>query len=226
MSAVKPGYTKTTTAKKTASGKDSAARTLNPVNSTVVTDDGEEVRVVEAVTQYVLQDTAEKSAKAAKERSGEIIRTYAGTVREENALAGDYQKTLCVLGREVKGVQYAVSASNTDKFSVPSAKEDIEAIKAVMGSAFDTVFEQTVELSIKKNVMEDDSLRKELSQVLFKALGVEGIKRFFKKEDTWRVKKNMAENQYTLDKTVREALRTHAKQAADALKDASESVTA
>ena len=221
MSSVKPGYAKATTALKTASGKDSAARSLDPVDSTVVTEEGRVVRVVEAVTSYVLQDSAEKAAKEAKDKSAEVIRTYAGTVRDENAVHGDYQKTLCVLGQKVKGVQYAVNASNIDKFSVPKAKEDIEAIRTVMGPAFESVFEQTVELSIKKNVMENDSLRKELSQVLFKALGVEGIKRFFEKEDTWKVKKGMAESQYALDKTVREALRTHAKQAADSLKDAS-----
>ena len=224
MSSVKPGYAKTTTAVKTASGAESAARAIDPINSTVVTDEGEEVRVVEAVTQYVLQDTAEKAAKEAKEKQAAVIRTYTGTVRDENALAGEYQKTLRVLGRQIKGVQYAVDASHTDKYSVPDSKEDIERIKTLMGPAFETVFEQTVELSIKKNVMENETLRKELSQVLFKALGVEGIKKFFKKEDTWRVKKGVAENQYMLDKAVREALRANAKQAADALKDASAAV--
>jgi hypothetical protein len=222
MATVKTGYTKTTTALKTASGKDSAARALDPGNSTVIKDDNEEVKVVEAVTQYVLQDSAEKAAKLAKDDAADVIRVYAGTVRDENALAGDYQKTLRVMGRQIKSQQLAVDVASLDKFSVPKKKEDVLAIKALMGdAAFETVFEQTVELSIKKSVMENDALRKELSQTLFKALGVEGIKKFFEKEDTWKVKKGMAEDQYTLSATVREALKTHAPQAKDSIKDAS-----
>jgi hypothetical protein len=218
---VKPGYAKTTTALKTASGKDSAARALDPKDSAVLTDDGTEIKIAEAVTQYVLQDTAEKAAKESKEKSAAVVRAYASTVRDESALSGDYQKTLRVLGKQVKKVQYAVDASQVDKFTAPKSKDDIEAIRTVMGPAFESVFEQTVELSIKKSVIENDTLRKELSQALYKALGVEGIRKYFEKEDTWRVKKGMAETQYSLSKTVRDALHTHTKPAADALKDAS-----
>jgi hypothetical protein len=224
MATVKTGYAKATTAVKTASGKDSAARAIDPKDSTVVTDESTEVRVVEAVTQYVLQDTAEKAAKEAKEKSATVIRTYTGTVRDENALTGDYQKTLRVMGRQVKSTQFAVDASHMDKFSVPKSKEDIAAIKTIMGPAFETVFEPTVEISIKKNVMENDALRKELSQALFTALGMDGIKKYFEREETWRVKKGMAETQYSLEKKVRDALRSSVKQTSDSLKDASSAV--
>jgi hypothetical protein len=221
MSMLKTGYPKVTTAVKTAAGKESTARAIDPADATVVLDDQTEVRVVEAVTQYVMQDTAEKAAKEAKEKSAEVIRTFTGTVRDENALDGKYQKTLRVMGRKVKGMQFAVDAMHTDKFTAPKVKDDILAIKALMGPAFDSVFEETIELSIKKSVMENDALRKELSVVLFNALGIEGIKKFFEKEETWKVKKGMAEDQYRLEKAVRETLRSKVKQAADAIKDAS-----
>jgi phosphoribosyl-ATP pyrophosphohydrolase len=222
MPMLKAGYSKTTTPLKTAAGKDSAIRGLDPKGSTVILDDTTEQEVAAAVTKYVLEDTAEKAAKEAKEKAGEVIRLYASTVRDENALCGDYQKTLRVLGTKVKDVQYAVDAAHQDKFSVPKSKDDIEAIRKILGPLFESVFEETTEISIKDSVLKNDTLRKELSQLLFKALGTEGIKKYFDRDTTWTVKKGMAEDQFKLDKVVREVLKTKVPQAKDSLKDASD----
>jgi len=222
MPTLKTGYAKTTTALKTANGKDSVIRAVDPADSIVVLDDRSEVKVAAAVTSYFLHDAQEKAAKEAKEASAEIVRLYAGSVRDDNALNGEYQKTLRVVGTKVKKVQYAVDAAHTDKFTAPKSKDDIEAIKTALGSNFDTIFEESVEIGIKDTVMKNDTLRKELSKVLFDALGAEGIKKYFDRETTWRVKKGMAEDQYKLEKAVREILRTKAPQAKDALKDASD----
>ncbi len=221
MPTLKPGYATQTSLLKTASGEDSAVRALDAMNAIVVHDDGTEQNVAQAVVKYVIQDTEEKAAKAAKEKAAEVIRLFAGTVRDENALNGDYQKTLRIVGSEIKNTQYAVDASHIDKFSVPKKKADLDALKATLGTAFNSIFEPTIEISIKKSVLENDDLRKELSAALFKALGADGIRKYFDKEETFRVKKGMAEAQYALEKTVREALRKNVKQTADALKDAS-----
>jgi hypothetical protein len=223
---LKVGYTKTTTPLITDAGEVSAVRALDASTSTVIADDGVEVRVADAVVSYVVQDTAEKAAKQAKEEAAEAIRFYAGSVRDENALAGDYQKTMRVQGKVVKGNQYAVDVSQIDKFSVPKKKADIEALKTLLGSDFGSIMEPTVEISIKKSVLENDALRKELSEVLFKALGSEGIKKFFEREETWRVKKGMAETQYQLTANVRQALRANCKPCSDSIKDATGPVSA
>jgi phosphoribosyl-ATP pyrophosphohydrolase len=222
MPMLKAGYNKATTPVKTASGKDSVIRELDPKNAAVVLDDTTEQGVAAAVTKYVIEDTAEKAAKEAKEKAAEVIRLYTTTVRDENAMCGEYQKTLRVLGSKVKSVQYAVDAAHQDKFSAPKSKDDIEAIRKLLGPLFESVFEETTEISIKKSVLENDTLRKELSQLLFKALGTEGIKKYFDRDTSWIIKKGMAEDQYKLDKVVREVLKTKAPQAKDALKDASQ----
>jgi len=221
---LKTGYTKTTTPVVTAAGKPSAVRALDPVNSTVILDDDTETKIADAVVNYVLQDTSEKAAKAAKEEASEVLRLYAGTVRDDNALAGEYQKSLRVLGKIVKGAQYAVDVIQTDKFSVPKNKTDIEALKTILGTSFNTILETTVAISIKTTVLENDALRKELSEELFRALGSEGIKKYFEREEIWRVKKNMAETQYALSAEVRAALRANCVPAKDTLKDATSTV--
>jgi hypothetical protein len=225
MLKLKAGYPKATVALKTASGEASAVRALDPKDATVVEDNGKETLVTQAVVNYVLHSTAEKTAKQDKEAAAEIVRTYVGQVRTENALAGSYQKSLRVMGKIVKDTQYSVDAAHQDKFTVPKVKEDIDAIKAALGPAFDTIFESVTEISIKKNVMENDKLRKELSQLLLTTLGADGIKKYFEKTETYGVKTGMAADMYTLDKKVREAFLSRVKQAADALKDSSSVVS-
>jgi hypothetical protein len=224
MATVKDGYAKKSVAVKTASGKDSAVRSLDPVDSVVITDEGREEKVVQAVTNYVLNDTREKDAKAAKEKDAVVIRAYAGQVRDDNALSGEYQKSYRIMGTEVKKFQHAVDATQTDKWTLPKSKEDIEALRKVLGVDFDTIMEKETVISIKKEVLENDALRKELNALLHKVMGADDLRKYFEKDEVWRVKKGMAERQYKLTDTVRKAFRASVKLAADSLKDASEMV--
>lgn len=221
MPTVKKGYSKKSVILKTAAGNISTVHGLDPEGSVVIMDDKTEQEVVQAVTNYVIQDVQEKAANEAKKKAAEIIRTYVAQVRNDNALAGEYQKSYRVMGNKIKGFQYAVDVQQNDKWACPQTKEDIEALKAVLGSHFDAIMESETTISIKKEVIESDALRRELNALLHKVMGTDDLRKFFEKKEVWRVKRGMAERQYKLPDEIRKNLRANVKQADDTIKDAS-----
>lgn len=229
---VSANYPRQTFEVRTASGEISKSRGVDPKDAAVTVEitspTGSTVKtqkVVDAVVEYIIKDAAEKAAAEEKEISAQVIRAFAVAVRDANATQGDYQKTLRVVGRKVKSTQYAVDASAKDAFSVPSKSEDVEAIRKALGNTvFEQLFEKQTSISIKKEVMESDTLRKDLSRILFEALGAEGMKKYFEKDDVWAVKDGVSERIYKFNAKEREAFLKAVKQHSDALKDASEVV--
>lgn len=222
---LEPGYVTATSSFETDAGKESSMRLVSPEDSTV-TVDGDAVKITEAVANFVMQVTAEKAAKESKEESAEIIRTYAGVVRKKNAKKGDYYKSLRINGKLVKRMQYAVAAISSDKFSTPTKKEDIEALKTALGKdVFDSLFETSSSIAIRADIMKDDAKRKELSRKLVELFGVDGIKEYFERKTILKTKKGLDEKQYRLDDEVLQKLeKAGVKQSADSLKDVSETV--
>lgn len=252
MSKIIDGYSRTSTPLKTKSGKPSSARGLKPEASIVELDDGKTRLVADAVFDYVLKTALEKKAKEAAKASAEVLRTYAKAVRNANADDGDYHKTYRIFGEllenarvtvdiikttagqkqiesiveeDVSKRQYAVDATEKDSYTVPSTKEDIKALRDALGEeAFEQLFESAVIISVKKDVMDSDSLRKELSQILYEKLGTDGIKKFFDRQEVWKVKSGTAERLRYMEKDTQEKFRKVVKQAADTLKDTSEDI--
>ncbi len=214
---------KTSVALKTEAGKDSAVRAIDP-GQTIVTmeDDGVAVDVRNAVNNYVKNSLLAKSAKDQADEAAAVIRVYVGAVRDENAYQGDYQKTYRVMGSDVEKISRATDVSQVDKFSVPKKAEEMKALREALGEdEFKTIFEQVTTIEIKKSVLNNAKLRRELSEKLVEAMGKDGIKEFFQKEDVYIVRKGMDQKQYDLAPDVRKKLLAGAKQSADAVKDAS-----
>jgi hypothetical protein len=252
MSKLLQGFERKSFPIKTKSGKTSKTRGLNPEASTVEDEDGKLKRVLDAVFDYALKSKLEKQAKAAKEESQEVLRTYAKEVRDANAEDGDYNRTYRIFGellekaritvdiiktaggsKQIESIieedvakrQYAVDATEKDAYTLPSTKEDMQVLREALGdTVFDQLFTSMVGIAVKKEVMDSDALRKELSRVLYEKLGTEGIKKFFDRNEVWKVKPGAAELLRTMDKKVRDTFKEHVKQAADTLKDATEDI--
>lgn len=219
-------YPTTTKEVLTPKGEVSACRKVDPDNTAVTLIDGNTtsiIRVADAVQDFVTKDILVKETTEQRDKSAAVLRAYAGAVRVKNAENGDYQKTLRIAGPETTKKSYQVDASDQDSFSMPKKKEDIQALRESLGDdVFKQICEQTTTIAIKKEVMEDDDLRKELSAQLYQALGAEGIKKYFDRDEAWAIKKGMAERIFSFKKKIREALFEQVTQKADSIKDATE----
>jgi hypothetical protein len=204
----------------TPKGNKSTTRVLDPLDSFVTLEDGTVVTVKEAVNSFVRYDLQEKSAKDQKEEFSSVLRDYAGKLRDEYAVNGDYQKTFRVLGGKSKELQMSADVSQADKFSVPKEEEDIQALKTILGEKFGDYLERDVTISIRPEVLKNKGLRTELSKRLAEAFGEE-LKNYFVKDEIWTTKEGIDQLQYTLEEKNREEMRTKLVPAKDAVKNTS-----
>jgi hypothetical protein len=218
----------------TPGGEKSTMRTVTPaadisVTLEKVTGSGKDKKtesiqksVIDAVREYVIASNEEMSAKERKEDAAAALRLYVKDVRDNNAYAGDYMKTYRVAGIIAKsGIQYGASLSHMDRFSIPKKEVDIAELKKLVGSKFfDEHFLKEILISIKKEVLNNKDLRKELTDKLITAFGVEGIKKYFNKEEAWSVKEGLDKDQYDLDKDTRAKFAEKCKQYADQVNEA------
>ena len=210
----------------TKTGAESKARGVDASEETVVIG-GKAHHVAPAVSGYVMALSEEKRLKNEKEGYADVLRTFSKQVRDYfTEETGQHRKTYRILGNEKNGFQYAVDAIETDKFSYSTDKEDLQNLREALGDdAFKELFEETIEIGIKKSVMSNEKKRKELSMKLIEKFGKEGIIDYFDRKVTWKLKSGLADSKHTLDKKVQEVLDQNLKQAADSLKDASEQVS-
>jgi len=202
----------------TASGNKSAARSIDPLDSSVTLEDGSDLTVREAVNNFVRYDLQEKSAKEQKEEAASVLRDYALQLRDDYAVNGDYQKTFRVLGSKVKDVQHAADLSQADKFSIPKKEEDINALKDILGESFAEYLEKDVTISIRPEILSNKKLRTDLSKRLADAFGDE-LKNFFVKEEIWTTKDGIDKRQYDLDESARIQMREKLVPAKDSVKN-------
>jgi len=165
-------------------------------------------KVKDAVRDFVQASTREAAAKEQKEEAANLLRNYVTPLRDANAYNGDYQKSYRVAGIvATTGLQYGVGVSQQDRVNLPKKETEIAAIKALVGKDFfDKMFSKDVTISIKKEVIENKATLKELSIDLVEKFGVEGLKKYFKKEEVWTVNKGFDLAQYRLEDAVRKQL--------------------
>jgi hypothetical protein len=204
----------------TDSGAKSKARTIDPLDSSVTLVDGSVVTVKEAVNSFIRFDLQEKSAKEQKAEAAEVVKLYAGKMRDENAVNGDYQKTYRILGSKTKAAQHAADISQSDKFSIPKKNDDIEALKKILGDDFGSYLERDISISIKPEVLKNRKLRADLSKRLAESFGAE-LSNFFVKEEIWTSVKGIDQRQYELEENQRTQMREKLKPAADSIKNTS-----
>ena len=207
---------------KTTTGEKSTVRAIDPGN-TVVTDDvaKETVEIKKAIATYVKALATKKEAEAEAAKAADVIRFYTGEVRDENAIQGDYQKTYRLLGEITKGTQLAVDVSQADRSSLTKGTKIEDAKKELGKNLFAATFELETFIKIKDSVMKNAALRKELSKKLFDALGQEGIKTYFEKEEEWVVLSGTEKAQYKLTPAERTLLLKFVTLYADSVKDTS-----
>jgi hypothetical protein len=207
----------------TPSGEKSEVRAVDPQNTEVEGKDEKgkpaDVFVKAAPQGYILALADKKAAEARAERYGEILRTYVGDLRDQNALAGDYQKTYRVVGDRHGDVLYQVDVAEADKWN-PVKGVDLKALRAKDKASFDAVADEDSTISIREEVMDNRDLRAELSKGLLAQFGVEGIKKFFKQDTVFIVRKGMEEKQYALPAEQKVVLNAGWKQVADGVRDA------
>lgn len=219
---------------KTASGEKSLAEDVYPNPDTNVfyeVNDGTKKKPVWRKVQYAVLNLvrqfviADNNAKAAKEQADEaaeglrvFIREFRG-IRHENT--GRYQGSYRVNG-EVKGkTQYAVQVNAQDRFSMPKKDKDVDALREIVGKEFfGKFFERVLNISIRKEVLEDRKLRRALTDKLIEAFGEDGLKEWFVKEEVWSVKKGLDEGIFELDPEKREEFLEACPQYADQVKNA------
>lgn len=208
---------------KTEKGMKSSIRLLNPKDTAAITlkeDKEVEILIKEAVNHYVHYHEVEKSAKDQKDEAAEALRTYVGAVRDANAKDNDYQKTYRVLGKKDGKLQYATDVSQNDKYRIPE-DADIKVIKKTLGdTTFNNLFQKETSISIKPEIMKNETLRKELSKILVEKLGMDGLKKYFHKEEAWSVKTGTDRKQYELPEEKRKAFLESVKPSADTVKNA------
>lgn len=207
----------------TPSGKKSEARAVDP-QETMVEMDGEKepIEVKKAVKLYVKALTAKKQAEKDAERYAEILRTFVGDLRTSNAVAGDYQKTYRVVGGFEDKRRFQTDVSQVDRWS-PIDGIDMKALRSKVGaSVFDAVVEEDEVVSIKPEILKNKVERKAFSAELTRTFGIEGVKKYFRREVTWIVREGMDRAQYALPSAQRSVLETGFRQSADSVKDTSE----
>jgi hypothetical protein len=180
------------------------------------------LKIKEAVRNYVIASNEEKSAQDRKNEAALALRAYVKPLRDTNAYAGDYQKTFRVAGIVAKtGLQYGAMVAHVDRFGLPKKEVDIAALKKLVGDKFfKEHFEKEITLSIKPEILDNKVLRKELTDKLLETLGVDGLKKYFKKEEVWTVLPGLDKDQYKLENEKRTEMLEFCKQYADKVEEA------
>lgn len=182
--------------------------------------------VQELVRKYVKADNIMKSAKDDVEEAAEGIRVFSQIFREQRYDTTErYQRSYRINGPVSGNLQYAVSCAAQDRFSLPKDIKKIDKIREAVGKDFfNDNFERVLSVSIRKEVIEDRKKRKELTNLLIKALGgQEEFKKWFVKDEVWSVKAdaNLPKKRLDLPKETREKFDELCKQYADQIKNAS-----
>jgi hypothetical protein len=209
----------------TASGKKSEVRAVDPQDTVVEVENKSDPQpVLEAVRKYCKALAEKKAAEEAAAEHAEVLRAYVGELREGNAKQGDYQKTYRVVGERKDKVLFQADVSQSDKW-IAIKGVDLKAVRSKVGAVFfDAIAEEDTTISIKDEILKNRAERVELSKALEAALGIEGIKKYFKKETIYVVREGMDKKQYALPDAEKAALEGGFKQAADTVKDASQAV--
>lgn len=220
----------------TEEGNKSVMQDVFPNNSTEVfyeVNDGTAKKPVMRSVKHKIQKlikqfvVAHNNAKAIKEQADEAaqgIRVFAKEFREERFKnTGKYKGSYRINGEKTAATQYAVSCAAQDRFSLPKKEEDIDTIRKLVGkSFFNKYFERELNISIRKEIMEDKKQRRELTDKLIDAFGgEEELKKWFVKEEVWTVKPGLLEGQYDLDEETRQSFSDLCPQYSDQVKNAS-----
>jgi hypothetical protein len=215
-----------------AKGKPTETRAIDASKETVKGTDEKgkviDVKITDVIFDFVTFAAQEKAFKEKKENAIGLIRTLVSDIRDyfgkkPGYKKEDFTKTFRLLGTETDDIKYAVDVSSSDKFALPTKKEDMAALKKLLtAGVYKQIIEESATISIKKTVTDDDKKRKELTKLLLDTLGEEKLKEYFERDVEYSVKPGLSALTYEFPEAVQEAIRSNIKSTADAVKDASE----
>jgi len=205
--------------KKTTTGKDSAVREMD-VASASLGQGQSQVSIRTTIKEFQRFSLLEKSYKEQKDEKAEILRMFVGNVRDKDALEGDYQKSFRLVAEKKDKVERAVTVSQRDSFSLPKKDTEMDLIKDLVGEEFfGENFEKVTTIAIKKSILNNKEKRRELSKILAKALGKDGMKKYFEKKEEWVVRDGLDQRQYELGKDKLTEFRGFVKPSKDSVSD-------
>lgn len=192
-------------------GKVSNARGINPPNNIIRN----------IVKEFVHLSQEEKRIKTEKESKIEQIRDFIESVRNFFTKKGDFNKTYRIEERENNFV-YAVDVIATEKYTLPTKKEDIDKLKKELtAGVFNQLFESSITIKIKDIIANDKKKRNELLKILIDNIGEDKVKEYFSKEEELDIKEGFMEKVAQLNDSQKEILFKYIKQSKDTVKDVS-----
>ena len=117
-------------------------------------------KIREAIDELVRWKAEEKKAKAEKEACEGDILPWTKEQQDQMALKGNFTKSFKVLG-----VKETVTFVASDKFS-PIQEENIHFLQEIMGKEFNNLVTQKTTVTLKEEVMNDESLQEELMELI------------------------------------------------------------
>jgi hypothetical protein len=158
--------------------------------------------VREQVDRYIEAKALNKQSKADMDDSGERIIGFVRPYQDNDGYAGKFRHSFAVPG-EKDGNKVKYVSSN--RFSINA--EDDEQLEDILGDAFDDLIERTFEVTLKKEVFEDDDLKDALMELVGDRFG-----EFFDTKVSLKVTEDFDRRIYdVVDKGNLPALRTFAR---------------
>jgi hypothetical protein len=192
-------------------GKVSQVRGIQPPNETIR----------EAVKTFVTYSKQEKEIKKNKDEKAEILRDFIKNVRDFFTKKGDFNKSYRIEEKEGNFV-YAVDIIATEKYSLPTKKEDIEKLKKELTAGiFNQFFEIDTVIRIKDLIANDKKKRNELIKTLIDILGEDKVKEYFVKEEVLNIKEDFMSKINQLSQEQKDILFKYIKPSLDMVKDTS-----
>jgi hypothetical protein len=169
--------------------------------------------IAKAVDEFVIINTTIKSAEADKKVLETQIIDYLRQQQDKLAYAGQFTKSMSAAGLDEKS---RVTFVTTDRFTIPQDDTSLIEIKRVTGAAYEDMFETKRSITMKKEVLENETLLNKIAAVCDKA-GM-ALSEVFEVGDKVVARSGLDEKQYNLSSEKLDIFRTLVKQYKPALK--------
>jgi hypothetical protein len=185
------------TVKETKQKLDDKIPTLNPPE-----------KIKKLVDEVVKYKKEEKEAKAAKEAKAVDVIDWVKEKQDADGFSQDFKKSY-----RVSGIKETVTYVSADKFS-PVKAEDLEELKAALGTKFDDFITKKVTVTVSGKVMSDAKLANELMELIPK----NRIPDFFESVISYQACDGLDQKIYSLPRKVFDRVRLLLKQTSPSLR--------
>lgn len=161
-----------------------------------------------------LKKTLKETKAELEGREAEVIE-FCKNYQDEEGFNGNFQKSY-----RVQGETEIVTFVSSDKFSAFDPA-DVEPLKEALGKRFSEFVAEKIQVTVKEEVFENESLQNELTEVFKNAYGEswqEHFGKFFRAEQKIVATKDFDKRIYALGRKIVEKIRPYVKQAKPSIK--------